>query len=145
MSEESGTSWAGGEEILPGRKISETFLDFAAPLLQALPADGLDAAFERALRVAYVVWNAVVYADVAGDERYLRDVRRRVEDEPELAPLVETLIQRKRSRFGDDWWCIGRWEVARTPDGFNVRADARDPRVSSQRNPRSGRPEGNPS
>ncbi|HXV59942.1 MAG TPA: hypothetical protein VEK15_04555 [Vicinamibacteria bacterium] len=123
----------GGEPILPDRKVSETFLDFAAPLLQAMPADALEEGFERALKVAYVVWNAVVYADVAGDARFLRDVRRGVEAKPELARLVESLIHRKRSLFGGDWRCIGRWEVRKTADGFDMRADARDPRTTSRR------------
>lgn len=72
----SEKSRAGGEPVLPDRKVSETFLDFAAPLLQAMPADALQEAFERALKVAYAVWNAVVYADVADDPRFLRDVSR---------------------------------------------------------------------
>jgi hypothetical protein len=129
----SEKSRAGGESILPDRKISETFLDFAAPLLQEMPADALEEAFERALKVAYAVWNAVVYADVADDPRFLRDVRREIEEKPELARLVETLILRKRSLFGDDGRCIGTWEVRKTADGFDVRADARDPRKTSRR------------
>ncbi len=130
----SEKSRAGGEPILPDRKISETFLDFAAPLLQAMPADALEEAFERALKVAYTVWNAVVYADVADNPRFLRDVRHGLGDEPELARLTESLILRKRSLFGDDWRCIGTWEVRKTADGFTVRADARDPRTTSRRN-----------
>jgi hypothetical protein len=129
----SEKSRAGGEPILPDRKISETFLDFAAPLLQEMPAGALEEAFERALKVAYAVWNAVVYADVAGDPRFLRDLRREVEQKPELARLAENLIHRKRSLFGDDWRCIGTWEVRKTGDGFVVRADARDPRTTSRR------------
>lgn len=129
----SEKSRAGGEPILPDREISETFLDFAAPLLQAMPADALEEAFERALKVAYTVWNAVVYAEVAGDPRFLRDIRREVEDKPVIARLVEDLIHRKRSLFGDDRRCIGTWEVTKTVDGFDVRADARDPRTTSRR------------
>jgi hypothetical protein len=37
------------------------------------------------------------------------------------------MIARKREFFADDERMIGDWEVTRTADGINVRADARDP------------------
>jgi hypothetical protein len=45
-----------------------------------------------------------------------------------VALLVEQLIARKRALFADDERLIGTWEVTRTEDGINLRADARDPR-----------------
>lgn len=41
--------------------------------------------------------------------------------------LVETLISRKRTLFGDDARLVGTYEVREPADGFNLRADARDP------------------
>jgi len=108
------------------RKISETFLSFAEPLLQDLPTEGLVQRVDKVLMVAYTVWNAVVIADVLGDDWYLADVRRRLARTPSIT-LVETLISRKRAFFGDDARIIGTYEVRKTVDGFNVRADARDP------------------
>jgi hypothetical protein len=40
---------------------------------------------------------------------------------------MEQLIARKRALFADDERLIGTWEVTRTEDGINLRADARDP------------------
>jgi hypothetical protein len=40
---------------------------------------------------------------------------------------MEQMITRKRELFADDERMIGDWEVTRTEDGINVRADARDP------------------
>ncbi len=40
---------------------------------------------------------------------------------------MEQLIARKRALFADDERMIGTWEVTRTEDGINLRADARDP------------------
>jgi len=111
----------------PDRKISETFLSFAEPLLQDLPAKGLVRHVDKALRVAYTAWNAVVFADVLGEDRYLADARQRLGIDPVALALVETLILRKRALFGDDARLIGTYEVRKTADGFNVRADARDP------------------
>jgi hypothetical protein len=111
----------------PDRKISETFLSFAEPLLQELPATGLVRHVENALKVAYAVWNAVVLADALGEDRYLADARHRMGIDPAALVLVETLISRKRALFGDDARLIGTYEVRKTGDGFKVRADARDP------------------
>ena len=41
--------------------------------------------------------------------------------------MIDTLIARKRSLFAEDDRMIGTWEVTRTEDGINLRADARDP------------------
>ena len=57
---------------------------------------------EKALRVAYTVWNAVVLADTLGEDRYLADARYRLGISPAGLALVETLISRKRALFGDD-------------------------------------------
>jgi hypothetical protein len=111
----------------PDRKISETFLSFAEPLLQDLPARGLVQQVEKVLKVAYTVWNAVVIADVLGKDHYVKDVRHRLGSDPELTALLEMLIARKRTLFGNDARIIGTYEVRKTAVGFNVRADARDP------------------
>lgn len=111
----------------PDRKISETFLHFAEPLLRDAPATATIESFEKVLMIAYTFWNAVVVADVLGDDRYLVDLRERLGREREGAAIVEQMIARKRTLFGDDARMIGTWEVRMTGDGINVRADARDP------------------
>ena len=111
----------------PDRKISETFLHFAAPMLDDLPSEAPEQRAEEALRVAFTAWNAVVFADVLNDYRYLEEVRSLAADKPEVALLVQQLVARKRALFGDDERLIGTWEVTRTTDGINLRAGARDP------------------
>lgn len=111
----------------PDRKISETFLDFAAPLLQDLPSDALEDRVREALRVSYTAWNAVVFADVLKDQRHLSEIRRLTADRPEAALLVEQMISRKRALFANDPRLIGDWEVTKTEGGINLHADARDP------------------
>src|SRR2546423_7466192 len=104
----------------PDRKISETFLNFAAPLLQDLPSEAREHRAREALQVSFTVWNAVIFADVLNDHRYLDEVRRLTADEPETALLMEQLIFRKRAFFADDEGLIGSWEVTRTKDGINL-------------------------
>jgi hypothetical protein len=120
--------------VYPNRKISETFLDFAAPLLDDLPSEAPENRAQRVLEVAFTAWNAVVFADVLNDHRHLDEIRRLTGGKPETALLMEHLITCKRAHFADDERMIGTWEVTRTEDGINVRAEAVDPH-SLPRNP----------
>ena len=97
-------------------------------MLQDLPSEAPEQRAREALEVSYTAWNAVVFADVLNDHRYLDYIRRLTADKPEVALLMEQLIARKRALFADDERLIGTWEVTRTEDGINLRADARDPR-----------------
>ena len=118
----------------PDRKISETFLQFATPIIQDLPSEAPEHRARQALQVSFTVWNAVIFADVLNDHGYLHEIRRLTADNPEAGLFVEHMIARKRELFADDERMIGDWEVTRTEDGINVRADARDP-YSLRRNP----------
>lgn len=119
----------------PDRKISETFLQFAAPMLEDLPTVAPEHRAQQALEVAYTIWNAVIFADVLNDRHHLDEIRRLTADKPETALPMEQLIARKRALFADDERLIGTWEVTQTEDGINLRADARDPH-SLPRGPR---------
>jgi hypothetical protein len=112
---------------IPDRKISETFLQFAAPLLHDLPSEALECRAQEALQVSFTAWNAVIFADVLNNHSYLNEIRRLTGDKPETALLMEQLIVRKRTLFADDERLIGTFEVTRTTEGINVHADARDP------------------
>ena len=124
-----------GRTAYPNRKISETFLNFAAPVLDDLPSEAPEHRAREALQVCLTAWNAVVFADVLNDRQHLDEIRRLTADNPKTAMLMEQLITRKRALFGDDERLIGSWEVTRTEDGINLRADARDPH-SLPRDPR---------
>jgi len=112
---------------IPDRKISETFLQFAAPLLHDLPSEAPECRAREALEVSFTVWNAVIFADVLNNHGYLNEIRRLTGDKPETAQIMEQMIARKRAFFADDARLIGTFEVTRTEDGFNLHADARDP------------------
>ena len=49
----------GPAKAFPDRKISETFLQFSAPLLHSLRCDASERQIREALAVAYTAWNAV--------------------------------------------------------------------------------------
>ena len=111
----------------PDRKISETFLEFAAPVLNELPAGFSKSDIELALRIVFVAWNAVVLAEVRGDKQYLDQIRSATSSNPQSAYLLEQLIDRKKTVFADDHRIIGKYEVKITSDGFNLWAEARSP------------------
>lgn len=110
----------------PNRKISETFLDFAAPILD-LSSDAREDHLRSALQIAFTVWYAVTLADVLNEPRHLGEIRRLTAEQPDISLRLEELIARKRTLYADDERLIGEWELRRTEDGFNLRADARDP------------------
>jgi len=62
------------------RKISETFLDFASPLLETLPINDSAQQVHTALKIAYTAWNAVIFADVLKNDGYIDQMRRLTAD-----------------------------------------------------------------
>ena len=111
----------------PDRKISETFLDFAAPMMANLPSEALEHKARDALKVCFTVWNAVIFADVLHIHRFLDDIRGLTAVHAGTALLMEQLIARKRSLFAHDERLIGNWVLTRTADGIHLHAEACDP------------------
>jgi hypothetical protein len=117
----------GAPKPIPDRKISETLLHFAEPVLHDLPSEAPEIRARQALVICFTVWNAVIFADVLDNPQHLDHVRRLTPGRPQAVILTEQLIARKRALFADDERLIGNWEVTRTADGINLWAEARDP------------------
>jgi len=117
----------GPEKAFPDRKISETFLQFAAPLLHTLQSEAPERQIRKALEVAYTAWNAVIFADVLNNNRYIDEARRLTANAGGPAMLMEQMIARKRELFADDTRLIGNWNVKSAEGGINLHAEARDP------------------
>jgi hypothetical protein len=111
----------------PDRKISETFLEFAQPLFETAPPDVTEVEMEAPLKLAFTVWNAVVYADAVRDCHFLDQVRQLTAHDHMMEALVEQLIQRKRDLFGEDHRLVGKYELTLKGDELHLRAEARDP------------------
>jgi hypothetical protein len=116
-----------GKEQFPDRKISETFLDFAAPFLTGIPKNGAKWEYESVLKIAFVVWNAVVYADATNDNTYLSEMWRLVETEMNSRLIFESMIARKRELFGNDHRLVGEYKVTMERGGLRLWAEARTP------------------
>ena len=119
--------YRGPSRPLPDRKISETLLDYALPLLEQLEASAPPAAVERALELAVMVWNADVLEQTTDADHYLAEIRETIRLSgmtPALA-TVDALIERRRRLFSDDLRLIGNFTVSTDGDGLRLRAEAR--------------------
>lgn len=117
----------------PGRKISATFLQFAEPLLDAVGPNPTEAEMEQPLRIAWTVWNSVVYADVGNDDRTLKSLRASIGHDFRVEACVEALIHRKRIAFANDCVLIGEYTLFRKDGQIHLRAEARDPCTKVQK------------
>lgn len=107
-------------------KISEAFLAFSKPILEAMPAESTASDLEKALQTPFVVWNAVVLSD-HGKPEFLRKVHKLLPPGSPENELVVELVARKISSFADDNRLIGQYKI-RTKNGeLNLWAEAREP------------------
>jgi hypothetical protein len=115
---------------LPTRQISETLLEFAAPLLEHPPDHLSPQRLEHVLIFPITIWNAVILDDRGAMPGFLAQARARVAlaQPPVPLALFDFMVERKRSCFGDDHRLIGRHSVRVDTDGtFHIQAEAHLP------------------
>lgn len=112
---------------LPGRKISETFLEFAQPLISLGGPDPSDDDLEGSLALASSIWNAVVFADVASDEQYLSRLHELLQGHSFGIGILEEMIGRKRRLFGDDQRLVGKYSLKKERGKLRLRVEAHAP------------------
>lgn len=111
----------------PETKISETFLEFAEPILGTEIGSLTAEETEKGLSIAFVVWNAVVYDTVHGNTEWVTRLRKQVELDSQLTVLIDGLITRKQTRFGHDLRLVGKYEIVETNGEWRLRVEARSP------------------
>jgi hypothetical protein len=114
-------------EKFPSRKISETFLDFAAPLLEPLGPEATKQEMEQALKIAFTVWNAVVYDTVDRSSQWIDRLRDTTGHDPQVRAVVEHFVARKQRLFGHDHRLIGQYQLFHQGGELRLRAEARAP------------------
>lgn len=117
---------------VPDRKISETILEFAQPILSPRGKIPELAAARSILGLAVSVWNFHAMATpLWGKPEYLADARAKMRapgTPRELAEIFESLLARRAERYGDDPRVVGDWNLG--PDGrggHTFRCDCRLP------------------
>ncbi len=95
----------------PNRKISETFLDFSSPLLEAIGGAATKDQVEKVLQITYTVWNAIVLDTAKGCEKNISMLRETTKSDQMTSLLIEQLISRKKDLFADDLRLIGEYSI----------------------------------
>lgn len=98
-----------------GRKISETLLDFARPLIDESGSSERD--FEAALRFATVVWNIAVAQERGWAVGQVDKMRAELTTKAFAARLLkayDALVGDKGARFSGDLRMVGKWQVKRS-------------------------------
>lgn len=112
---------------LPTRKISDSLMEFAEPLLEHAPDHLSPQKLEHVLIFPVTIWNAVILDDRGAMPGFLAQARARVAvaQPPVPLSLFDFMVERKRSCFGDDHRLIGRHSVRVGTDGtFHIQAEA---------------------
>lgn len=111
----------------PDRKISETLIDFAEPIVAMIDGHTYEEDIRMGFKLAITVWNALVFDAVQGSQKYLNMLRQNLGDQLHSEPLIQGLIRRKRERFPEDLRAIGDHKITYQDGELRVWAEARDP------------------
>jgi DNA-binding HxlR family transcriptional regulator len=111
----------------PNRKISETFLEFSSPLLDAIGQSATKDQVEKVLQITYSVWNSIVLDAARGGEKNISMLRETIKDDQIGSTMIEQLISRKMELYADDLRLIGEFSISQKRGKWRLRADARDP------------------
>ncbi len=114
------------------RKISETFLELTWPLIELQGSEAAKEDIEQILKLAFTVWNAVVFDSANGNDQFVTSIRQLTASDPLSACLMEALLTRKRIEFADDDRLVGEYILFQKNGEWRLRVEARNPIVSHQ-------------
>ena len=125
---------------IPTRKISETIIDFGAPLIFDLDKDQPIEIVRSVFTIVIMVWNAHVTAMPAWGKPQLLEELGKLLLSPGAAPqLIDTckeLAARRQQHFADDLRAVGEWNVEFDHAGrVRLHCDARIPPSIDPRKP----------
>ena len=131
MSARSSPGGAPSPEI-PSRKISETIIDFGAPLIFDLDKNQPIEIVRSVFTIVITVWNAHVMAmPVWGKPQLLEqlgELLRALGTAPEMLDTCAELAARRQLHFADDPRAVGEWKIEFDHAGrVRLHCDARIP------------------
>ena len=115
------------EASFPNRKISETLMEFAEPILGFEDEPPTKEKLETVLKLAFTIWNSIVLDTVNGNSHFTDELRHHLAGHAMPADLLEQMISRKRTRFGNDQRMIGNFRLFKKNGQWRLRAEARKP------------------
>lgn len=125
---------------IPSRKISETIIDFGAPLIFDLDKDQPIEIVRSVFTIVIMVWNAHVTAmPVWGQPQLLEQLGKLLLNPgaaPQLIDTCKKLAARRQEHFADDPRAVGEWNVQFDHAGrVRLHCDARIPPSIDPRKP----------
>jgi hypothetical protein len=115
-----------------GRKLSETLLEFAQPLVDADPSRIDEHWMRTLLGFAINVWNLVVTEEVRDSANDVAELRTGLASDQipaEVLAWFDRLVVRKRERFHGDLRLVGNWRVVRGRDRLDIEMESRVPQA----------------
>lgn len=111
----------------PTRKISESFLEFSMPMIEALGENPSRREIEKILQVTYAVWNSIIIDKVNKNSKLISMLRESVKNDFGASSIIENLISRKHEIFYDDFRLIGDYKLKKEREEWRLQVEARDP------------------
>ncbi len=114
-------------QVVSERKISETLIDFAEPIIKMIDKNTTQEQIKQGFVLAVTVWNSLVFEVVKNDTSYVEKLRDSISgmDDKEGVVMMEELIIRKRKMFNNDLRAIGDYSITYSDGNLNVKAEAR--------------------
>ena len=113
-----------------GRKLSETLLEFAQPLIDIDRSRIDEYQMRTLLGFAINVWNLVVTEELQDSADEVAEARAEIAPDripAEILAWFDRLVVRKRERFHGDLSLVGNWRVRRIRDRIDIEMESRVP------------------
>lgn len=112
--------------MIPAKKISQTLLEYAEPLMLMYSGECTKIELEAMLRMAVAAWNACVLDHWRQNGQQVAAVRQALANgHPVQKAMIEMLIERKAQLFAHDVRAISNETVIVRDGAFIVSAEAR--------------------
>lgn len=108
-------------------KISEAFLRFSEPLWVRETGRASQVEMERALKLAWMVWNSAVVDALQGNNTAVERMRESLADTPEVLKVCELMLRRKLSVYGNDLRIIMDYQLEDDGGQWRLQVKARSP------------------
>jgi hypothetical protein len=114
----------------PSRKISETLLDFAQPLIAMIDTHTTEEQLRQGFVIAVTIWNAFVFDKARECTQYGEMLNHALGDLWTSLPVLKALVERRQRLFADDMRAISDFRVRFADGELRAWAQARRPYVT---------------
>ncbi len=109
------------KEKVPEKKLSESFLEFAWPLLELADTNLGKPEMEVILNIPFTIWNAVIL-DAEDSNNHFVDMLRKLTAGD---PIIEQMLERRRTEFAHDRRLIGTYTLLQENGEWRLRVEHR--------------------